>query len=214
MAGNKKAGCSKGIISPKLLLVLKFCCISLSCCWYSNPVNVGCMPNHLLSILQKNQTMGVLTKIADQLYRRQRSIEIIAIFLFFSLVAFRFDSKKVNLFWSDYPSVAILLALTTALIVVIWLRIEKQKTQLLISSLQKANVEKSTKIERKLSELSLRQKEVFDLIVKGKSNKEIMAELNIELSTLKTHINQIYKILGIKSRKETKSLENTIGPVK
>lgn len=158
--------------------------------------------------------MGVLTKIADQLYRRQRSIEIIAIFLFFSLVAFRFDSKKVNLFWSDYPSVAILLALTTALIVVIWLRIEKQKTQLLISSLQKANVEKSTKIERKLSELSLRQKEVFDLIVKGKSNKEIMAELNIELSTLKTHINQIYKILGIKSRKETKSLENTIGPVK
>ncbi|MGV8964269.1 MAG: helix-turn-helix domain-containing protein [Candidatus Saccharimonadaceae bacterium] len=155
-----------------------------------------------------------MTKITDLLYRRQKAIEIIAIFLFFSLVAFRFDSEKVKLFWSDYPSVAILLALTTALIVVIWLRIEKQKTQILINSLQKANAEKSTKIESKLFELSLRQKAVFDLILKGKSNKEITAELNIELSTLKTHINQIYKILGIKSRRETKSFENEVEPFK
>jgi len=149
--------------------------------------------------------MAILTKITDLLYRRQRTIEIITIFLFLSLVAFRFDGKKVKLFWSDYPSVAILLALITAIIAVIWLRIEKQKTQLLISSLQKENAEKSTKIESKLFELSLRQKVVFDLILKGKSNKEITAELNIELSTLKTHINQIYKILGIKNRRETKS---------
>jgi DNA-binding CsgD family transcriptional regulator len=154
--------------------------------------------------------MAILTKITDLLYRRQKTIEIIAIFLFFSLVAFRFDSKKVKLFWSDYPSVAILLALTTALIAVSWLRIEKQKTQLLISNLQKENTEKSTKIESKLFKLSLRQKAVFDLILKGKSNKEITAELNIELSTLKTHINQIYKILGIKSRSETKNFKNEI----
>lgn len=158
--------------------------------------------------------MTILTKITDLLYRRQKTIEIIAIFLFFSLVAIRFDSKEVKLFWSDYPSVAILLALTTALIAVIWLRIEKQKTQLLISNLQKENAGKYTKIESKLLELSLRQKAVFDLIVKGKSNKEITAELNIELSTLKTHINQIYKILGIKSRRETISYENDIDNIK
>ena len=154
--------------------------------------------------------MAILTKITDLLYRRQKTIEITVIFLFFSLVAFRFESKEVKLFWSDYPSVAILLALTTALIAVIWLRIEKQKTQLLISNLQKENAGKSTKIESKLLGLSLRQKAVFDLILKGKSNKEITAELNIELSTLKTHINQIYKILGIKSRRETKSFENEV----
>ncbi len=149
--------------------------------------------------------MAIFTKITDLLYRKQKTIEIAVIFLFFSLVAFRFDSKKVHLFWNDYPSVAILLALTTALIAVIWLRIEKQKTQLLINNLQKENAEKSIKVENKLFELSLRQKEVFDLILKGKSNKEITSELNIELSTLKTHINQIYKILGIKSRRETKN---------
>lgn len=158
--------------------------------------------------------MSILTKITDLLYRRQKTIEIIAIFLFFSLVAFRFDSKETKLFWSDYPSVAILLALTTALIAVIWLRIEKRKTQLLISSIQKENVEKTTKTESKLSELSLRQKAVFDLILKGKSNKEITTELNIELSTLKTHINQIYKILEIKSRRETKRFENGVDTIK
>lgn len=158
--------------------------------------------------------MANLTKITDLLYRRQKTIEIIAIFLFFSLVAFRFDSKKVKLFWSDYPSVAILIALTTALIAVIWLRIEKKKTQLLIKSLQKENAEKPIKIESKLFELSLRQKAVFDLIVKGKSNKQITAELNIELSTLKTHINHIYKVLGIKSRRETKIFENEVDTIK
>ena len=154
--------------------------------------------------------MDILSKITDLLYRRQKAIEIIAIFLFFSLVAFRFDSKKIKLFWSDYPTVAIFLSLITVLIAVIWLRIEKQKTQLLINSLQKENTEKSIKIESKLFELSFRQKAVFDLILKGKSNKEITSELNIELSTLKTHINQIYKILKIKSRKETKSFKNDV----
>ena len=151
--------------------------------------------------------MAILSKITDLLYRRQKAIEIIAIFLFFSLVAFRFDSKKIKLFWSDYPTVVIFLSLITVLIAVIWLRIEKQKTQLLINSLQKEKTEKSIKIESKLFELSFRQKAVFDLILKGKSNKEITSELNIELSTLKTHINQIYKILKIKSRKETKSFK-------
>ncbi|MEO6818834.1 MAG: helix-turn-helix transcriptional regulator [Ginsengibacter sp.] len=152
--------------------------------------------------------MAMLTKITDLLYRRQKMLEIMVIFLFFSLVAFRIDSKKVKLFWSDYPSVAILLALIIAVIAVIWLSIEKQKTQLMISNLQKENAEKNTKKDNKLSELSLRQKEVFDLILKGNSNKEIIAALHIELSTLKTHINQIYRILGIKNRKETKRFEN------
>ena len=157
--------------------------------------------------------MAFLTKITDLLYRRQKAIEIIAIFLFFSLVAFRFDNKKVILFWSDYPSIAILLALIIALIVILWLRIEKQKTQLLINNLLKKDAEKFGKEESKLSDLSPRQKEVFDLILKGKSNKEITAQLHIELSTLKTHINQIYKILEIKSRRETKSFENRVDPM-
>ena len=60
-----------------------------------------------------------------------------------------------------------------------------------------------------LNELTDRQRVVYDMIVSGKTNKEIMAALFIEQSTLKSHINQIYKKLDIKTRRELKS--RTIG---
>jgi len=114
----------------------------------------------------------------------------------------------IKLLWSDYPSIAIILAFIISLIAIIWIKIERQKTSLLITNLKERVEKKSDSIETKLKELSPRQKEVLSLIVKGKSNKEIMAELNIELSTLKTHINQVYKILGIKNRREIQQLDN------
>lgn len=149
--------------------------------------------------------LSILTKLTDNLYKKQKALEIIAIFLFFTLIVFRFDNSKVQLLWSDYPFIAVALALTTALIAIIWLRIEKQKTQFLINNLQNKGNDESTKMQQQLGELSGRQRDVFNLILQGKTNKEITSALHIELSTLKTHINQIYKILGISSRKETKN---------
>ncbi len=58
----------------------------------------------------------------------------------------------------------------------------------------------------KLSQLSNRELQVFELIKQGKSNKEICADLFIELSTLKSHINRIYKKLEIKNRKEVRNI--------
>lgn len=158
--------------------------------------------------------MNILTKITDLLFRKQRQLELVAIFLFFCLVAFSFDKGNVKLVWRNYPFVALVLALVTALVAIVWLRIEKQRTNLLIADLQNKGNEKSAKIESQLTKLSSRQREVFDLILKGKSNKEIISELHIELSTLKTHINQVYKILGIQSRRETKSFVNESTSVK
>ena len=152
--------------------------------------------------------MKLFTKITDLLFRKQKVLELIAVFLFFSLIAFKFDSRNIKLLWSDYPSIAIILAFIISLIAIIWIKIERQKTSLLITNLKERVEEKSDSIETKLKELSPRLKEVLSLIVKGKSNKEIMAELNIELSTLKTHINQVYKILGIKNRREIQQLDN------
>lgn len=149
--------------------------------------------------------MSILNKLTDTLYRRQKALELIAVFLFFTLIVFRFDNSRVQLLWSNYPFIAVALALTTALIAIIWLWIEKQKTQSLINNLQNRGNEESTKAARQLAELSMRQREVFDLILQGKSNKEITSMLHIELSTLKSHINQIYKILAITSRRETKN---------
>ncbi|MGV8962478.1 MAG: response regulator transcription factor [Candidatus Saccharimonadaceae bacterium] len=158
--------------------------------------------------------MTILTKITDLLYRKQKTLEIIAIFLFFSLVAFRIEQKHIKLLWSNNPFVAVSLALIIALIAIVWIRIEKQKTQQLIIHLQNKEKDRSAQIESKLLDLSSRQREVFNLIVKGKSNKEITSELNIELSTLKTHINQLYKTLGIKSRKETRNFDHEIDSIK
>lgn len=44
--------------------------------------------------------------------------------------------------------------------------------------------------------LSKREKDVFDLAVKGLKNKEIARELEISPETVKTHIRSIYKEVG------------------
>jgi DNA-binding CsgD family transcriptional regulator len=150
--------------------------------------------------------MGLLTKISNLFYRRQKLLEMAAIFLFLSVVAFKFDNRNVKLIWSDYPFIALLLAFVIVLIAIIWIKIEKQKMQSLIVEIKNNSSEKTSILEEKLNILSARQREVFELIIQGKSNKEIITTLNIELSTLKTHINQIYKILEIKNRKEAQSV--------
>ena len=53
-----------------------------------------------------------------------------------------------------------------------------------------------------LAELSMQERRVLGLLTKGMSNKEISAELNIGISTVKTHVHKIYKKLNISSRKE------------
>lgn len=53
-----------------------------------------------------------------------------------------------------------------------------------------------------IKSLSVREKEVFDLIVLSKSYKIIADELNISVNTVKFHVKNIYEKLEIKSRKE------------
>lgn len=49
-------------------------------------------------------------------------------------------------------------------------------------------------------ELSAREKEVLDLIVRGKSNREIAVELGISESTVKTHVSVILMRLNVSDR--------------
>ena len=51
-------------------------------------------------------------------------------------------------------------------------------------------------------ELSQREMDIVGLIISGKSNKEVALMLSIELSTVKTHVNNIYAKLGVSSRKD------------
>ncbi|MCT1905019.1 LuxR C-terminal-related transcriptional regulator [Oceanobacillus sojae] len=48
--------------------------------------------------------------------------------------------------------------------------------------------------------ITIKEKSVLDLMDKGLSNKEIAEELNVSLSTVKTHINNIYSKLQVKNR--------------
>jgi len=65
-------------------------------------------------------------------------------------------------------------------------------------------VEKSTAI----NSLSQQEKKVLDLILQNKTNKEIASEMFVSLSTVKTHINNLYKKLKVASRDEVISLYN------
>ncbi len=54
----------------------------------------------------------------------------------------------------------------------------------------------------KLALLSSRERQVFDEILKYKSLKEIAETLYIEVSTVKSHANKIYKLFGVKNKRE------------
>lgn len=54
--------------------------------------------------------------------------------------------------------------------------------------------------------LTQQENKVLDLILEDKTNKEIASELFVSVSTVKTHINNVYKKLEVSSRKEVKEL--------
>jgi len=56
--------------------------------------------------------------------------------------------------------------------------------------------------------LTVQERKVYALLREGKSNKEISEEFNIGLSTVKSHANNIYSKLKVKSRKELMNLKS------
>ena len=60
---------------------------------------------------------------------------------------------------------------------------------------------------QKVHELSLQERKVFELLQKSASNKDISDELNIGLSTVKSHVSSILSKMKVKSRKELAKFE-------
>lgn len=54
----------------------------------------------------------------------------------------------------------------------------------------------------KLKTLSIQERKIFELLKQGATNQEISDELNIGLSTVKSHASSIYSKLKVKSRKD------------
>lgn len=60
--------------------------------------------------------------------------------------------------------------------------------------------------EKAKASLTQQENTILELILQQKSNKEIASELFVSVSTVKTHINNIYKKLGVSSRDQVKAL--------
>ncbi len=56
--------------------------------------------------------------------------------------------------------------------------------------------------QHKAVELTTQEYKIHNLIKEGYTNKEIAMELHVSVSTVKTHINNIFKKKGVSSRKE------------
>jgi DNA-binding CsgD family transcriptional regulator len=79
---------------------------------------------------------------------------------------------------------------------------EKKNTKDIIEEYRKQSSLLKSSIENKLDNLTFREKEVFQLIIEGKSNKEIADKLSLSLGSVKNHITSIYKKAEVEKRAE------------
>jgi DNA-binding CsgD family transcriptional regulator len=79
------------------------------------------------------------------------------------------------------------------------LTIEPQRTQYLLLLTEQTL---SSLNSLALLGLSQRETEVLKLIIQGKDNKAIAAQLSVNISTIRKHLENIYTKFGVKSRTE------------
>jgi len=147
----------------------------------------------------------MLRKLKDILFKHQKYLLGIALLLSSIAISIRSSDGKINLVLHKYPALIFLMVVVSSFLVVIYSQINRRKISSLSNQIKKQAQISSEGIDVLLDGLTERQREVYDLIISGKTNKEIMSELFIEQSTLKSHINQIYRKLNIKSRSELKA---------
>lgn len=80
---------------------------------------------------------------------------------------------------------------------------EKKTNTDLINQYRISSETLKKQFKSKFELLSLREREIFSLIIEGKSNTEIAKILFIGVGTVKNHVHNIYKKLETSSRKET-----------
>lgn len=146
-----------------------------------------------------------LMKLKDIPSKYQKYLLGIALLLSSIAISIRSNDGKINFVLYKYPTLIFLMVVISSFLVAIYFIINKRKISSLSDEIKKHSKIRSEGFDAQLNELTERQREVYDLIISGKTNKEIMSELFIEQSTLKSHINQIYGKLNIKSRSELKS---------
>ena len=143
-------------------------------------------------------------KLKDIPAKYQKYILGIALLLSSVAISIRSSDGKIIFVLHKYPALIFIMVVISSFLVAIYFIINKRKISSLSNEIKEHSKIGSQGFDTQLNGLTDRQREVYDLIISGKTNKEIMMELFIEQSTLKSHINQIYGKLKIKSRNELK----------
>ena len=144
-------------------------------------------------------------RMYDFLAAYQPVVMGLAILLILLPVSFTISANEINLVLKNDPLLIIAILGLGLLLIMIYIMLDKKKIRNLSMAIGDISKSPSQIREESLKALTQRQKEVYELIVSGHSNKEICTELYIEQSTLKSHINQIYRKLKIKKRSELRS---------
>ena len=71
---------------------------------------------------------------------------------------------------------------------------------------------KDYSFENSIQNLTGRELSVFRLLAQGKSNKEIASVMMVEVSTVKTHTNNLYAKIGCKNRIDARNLWMKVNP--
>ncbi len=121
-----------------------------------------------------------------------------------SLVGFRemvCEMPGVQPKWKDRLLIVQFILIVFLLFLIGWLLVNMNKKK----KVQFQNLEQANLIDG----LTSKQKEILELLALGKTNKEIAQDLFVELSTVKTHINNIYRQLNVSTRKEASDYYNS-----
>ncbi|WP_167605579.1 helix-turn-helix domain-containing protein [Maribellus sediminis] len=95
--------------------------------------------------------------------------------------------------WKDQLIIAESFIIVLLLVFTVWLIVTKRKLKFSQANLNPKSLYDS---------LTTKQQEILGMLANGKTNKEIAQELFVEVSTVKTHINNIYRQLNVTTRKE------------
>ncbi len=131
----------------------------------------------------KNLLLRLQQKYPDSFYTKQYENELNA-----DLYLVNLKKNSLNYWWIYALGILLILSIITNLL--LFKKVSSQKSR-----------------HSAIKKLTKQEQNILNLILQNKSNKEIASEVFVSLSTVKTHINNLYKKLNVTSREEVKSLK-------
>ena len=193
----------KYVLSVTLFLISLY--FTLSSLWFFNSGSSG------TTIYFYYGTLAFLVFLLHGKWKIVYLILLIFNVSFLFILEIKFP-KLIVFYENDYQKYSDLYAgfIVTILLVYVGVEVtkklykrEKQNTIDIIEQYRISSEKLKNEYHNQIEVLSLREREVFKLIIEGKTNQEIAEKLFIEVGTVKIHINKIYKKLGTKNRRGT-----------